>query len=865
MARNLFMAFGVAALAASAWYGVLDCKAVALDSSVPFFESPSPDDWHSTRLVHLLLHCLNAALVFIALRRLSPSRLFEPTAAAAFFAVHPAMAGVVAGAPSATAALSVAMLLVGLAIVVPRLGRGGAEGLCRTMAVAGAVVFFLCSARAFFMSSVHASSAPGEAVFSALYVLRMPWTAAAWYEGDFGFRSWLVLAVLLGFAVSALFVSPVSWLSRAALWTLAALIPFVALEPCDVDAYLAPAVIGVSLFLAGMLGEWESKGSWGLAALVVALGIFGVHSDLDRWKSDEALWRHAVEQVPDAWGPRLRLARALESEAVDEEGEAGVRGYLEALQFLRDARERMGEAAESPVRSIARTTDLKIATMLVRLGRFSEGLEVFESLDATSSASPVPDADVTHASALVAVGRLKDAEARIKSGLSAHPESIDLLNLEATVTVIAARNQLAAASTDEEKKAARNACEEGIALYEAILDEHPQHLKTRCDHAKAVIGADWLPDHPIRTTKLVNDLVEDFPHEGYVQYLRARVLAEADAGEAIRLLDRALVLDPTREEGYELLSHLLIGQGRTKDAKAVLDKGLESLPGSPRLEARLAELMIALGKHHLGNGAPDLAERAYAKAADLAPHVSEPWLVTGEMHLERAQQPDVEAEVRDRCWEKAREAFERALEIEEESVRGRSGLAQYFRARGYGVLLSLSSATRGLEGKERARRKRELRRQVMLDFRRALALAPEDERAEGMRSLVDNFVLDTQRAVEEALELVPDAGTLSLARDLELVAPRDPSSHLLVGLVLRSLGQFDRALDAFDVAIDLDDSHLRAHWESGRMLFEEKRWGDAAARLTRFRQLVAAEKDDDKLAEFDAGAADMIEQCRRRL
>ena len=136
---------------------------------------------------------------------------------------------------------------------------------------------------------------------------------------------------------------------------------------------------------------------------------------------------------------------------------------------------------------------------------------------------------------------------------------------------------------------------------------------------------------------------------------------------------------------------------------------------------------------------------------------------------------------------------------------------------------------------------------------------------EGVRSLLAGYVDELTAQVADQLSLVPRPGTLTLARDVELLAPTEASSHVLVARVQQALGRFEEALDAYEVALSFDPDHLRAAWESGRILYEEKRWKEAAGRLGRFLEAVESSPDAEALKEHASSAAAMLEQCRRRM
>jgi tetratricopeptide (TPR) repeat protein len=114
--------------------------------------------------------------------------------------------------------------------------------------------------------------------------------------------------------------------------------------------------------------------------------------------------------------------------------------------------------------------------------------------------------------------------------------------------------------------------------------------------------------------------------------------------QAIQFAWDSVAFAPNKK-GYQILSQLLVQQGRDQEAAQALTRALKSLDLST-LEK--SEYYKTMGNCHARLGQNGEAERAYKKALDLSPASDEVQSNLGSLYLEQGQVPDAK-----RCYQDA--------------------------------------------------------------------------------------------------------------------------------------------------------------------------------------------------------------------
>ncbi|HBP18881.1 MAG TPA: hypothetical protein DEA08_13985 [Planctomycetes bacterium] len=126
-------------------------------------------------------------------------------------------------------------------------------------------------------------------------------------------------------------------------------------------------------------------------------------------------------------------------------------------------------------------------------------------------------------------------------------------------------------------------------------------------------GAQLELDQLEACEETVVELLEQFPEEGHLHYLRATSLLRRERyGDAVPHFERTVELDPTHGEALLNWGMCLDEQGDSEAALAVYDRALELIPDIVFLHGNRGNSLRNLGRH-------EEALQSYERALELAP------------------------------------------------------------------------------------------------------------------------------------------------------------------------------------------------------------------------------------------------------
>ena len=692
--------------------------------------------------------------------------------------------------------------------------------------------------------------------------------------------------VMHGFAVILVAAGlALHWFRRGGLFGLGIIWLFVALSPFNnvaprfsismADRYLylgaAGLAIAVAAGLRGLAIRRQGPLALGIVACALAATICGANQRSRVWHDSETLWRDARIKAPGETLPCLQLGHALEQASGNLRGPRA-RQVVEEATGLYETGLRL--AADPGQAMQAR---LKLASAFVVAGRFAEALQTFVEIEAALTEHDLSleseDRDnlaVTRASALFAVGRFDEARDSLSKVRSSSPATLSARNMRATIDVFEASESLRRARAPETEASARALYDRGLAAYRAIQATWPRDRKSRLDYLKALMGAAWIPDYHIETSKVAHDLVDDFPKDAMARYLRAKVYADVDPEQAMADLKISIGLDPYRSSFYLLLSELCRRGGRNKDAKLVLDQGRDKLPDSAEIRGRLAEIYVAFAYHHRNSKSPELAIESADRALFLDGSLVEARLIRGEIRRELASSGAVSPQSSAEFWESSAADFDRVLELDPKNARAKTGKAHFHRARGYGYLSRTSQLKSGLSAEEKKERKRQIRRTGMEEFVRACELGGDVEAFDALRSIIAAYAAEHAEIAEKALEELRSPDAVDPARVAIEFDPENPERHALLGRIEARLGRYPEAIAAYRAALKIDVNHPRSLFELGRLYFDDQKWSECAMVLERFVEALpldasAGARGGEALLEIHRSARAMIKEALEHL
>jgi len=171
---------------------------------------------------------------------------------------------------------------------------------------------------------------------------------------------------------------------------------------------------------------------------------------------------------------------------------------------------------------------------------------------------------------------------------------------------VAASNALANALVEEGR------IEEAIAVLRAGLSATPSHLTLVDAAAQAYVTADRLSE----AEEVTSTALALFESEGWAHGSHARVLlAKGEPAKAVGELDRAVELSSGDASLYALRGDALREVGSNEEAKASYEKALQLDPGQPRALSGFVALLIDMG--NFARAAEIIEQMDGAKMRDL--------------------------------------------------------------------------------------------------------------------------------------------------------------------------------------------------------------------------------------------------------
>ncbi|MFT7617647.1 MAG: tetratricopeptide (TPR) repeat protein [Planctomycetota bacterium] len=657
--------------------------------------------------------------------------------------------------------------------------------------------------------------------------------------------------VILGlglFAVRRYFARP-TLIGLGFLWILIGLIPFNNIYPrfagVMADRYLYISLMGLAVLCAGFLQRTQQFLNGRPTQLILSLAVVGLaflsHDRASYWRDSEVLWTDAMAKAERSVLPYLQLGQVYEERAQDVDPNAAMPLLDEASRLFATA---TGVAVNQREESQAL---IKLASLETRRGRFENALDAFERLDkalpkelSSSEVLELDHAAVTRATALAGVARYEEALRRLQKVKSTSSANREARHNRAVVMILIANRDLKAAHSDEGRQIAVEAYNEGLLEYRKVVREWPTYEAARHDYVNAYFAASWLKDYYIDITKLSNALVDDFPESGRAYYLRARVLRDIDPGGAIRDLKSSVQLDPYREEPFLLVVQLLRNTGQNKEAKLVIDMGLNTLPDSSRLLAALCETYISFGYHHKNTQNLPYAEEAAARARTAMPTSVDAWVLTVEVAIDLAEAAGRPSEKRT-LWERVNEACGKLLEVDSSNAMGKNGRARYHRVKGYAYLYT--KLPKNISKEARRAQRSEIRRQAMEEFLTASQISPGAEELTEVRALIRGYAAELRRRAEDWMEL-DDMARASV--ELEKAKHFDPNSgdfHAVSARLAVATLRLDEADEFYQASLKSDPKNLRVLFELGKLRFDRRQFTKAMEPLGSFLMLTDSTED----------------------
>ncbi len=408
--------------------------------------------------------------------------------------------------------------------------------------------------------------------------------------------------------------------------------------------------------------------------------------------------------------------------------------------------------------------------------------------------------------------------------------------------------------------------EGGLNVYDAILRESPNHVKTRFDRARALHVATWRPDALIAVTNEVVALTREFPNDARSWSLRARVISDVDKTKAISHLGRAIALDPYQEGYYLRLSMRLKDLGKNKLAAQALLGGLQVLPDNPAISRQLAEFYLSFAHHYRNTKEPALALEAVERSLSMAGENADALVLRGELEETFAVDENSGAADRTRFWERARRSFEAAMKLQPDGTRAQSGLARYFKYRGYATLWEATKKIDGETAEAQQEREKSLRSAAMRDFSESLQLAETELEFAVIRGQLARYVEQLLVAGRTSL----DSLEFKAARDCVIegmaLLPKSLNVWILKARIEAEDGFPKKARAAWQQALFLAPDSLQVLFELGKADYTASRFNEANSHLKRFVELVGADENRASALKVELNVARrIIERCQETI
>jgi superkiller protein 3 len=347
-------------------------------------------------------------------------------------------------------------------------------------------------------------------------------------------------------------------------------------------------------------------------------------------------------------------------------------------------------------------------------------------------------------------------------------------------------------------------CDAAIQSYTRSVDLCPQ-LRNAYERlaAIAVHRGDWYEAH-----RCYAQLAQLEPDDLDVLLTLANLhLQQGDTADAVEVYQRALLIEP--ESATETLDDAeLEDDGQLRQAIVALEKLVGKYPGATEFRVHLADLYVKAGDDHR-------AVAQYRAALDLQPSFLEATVKLGTQHLRRQR------------YEDAAQTFNRAVELNDRLLTAFVGL---------GVAQHVAGSERDAQA----------------TFDLAASLAPNSTLLFSETNRLHLKSLrrpgDTAFACDQPLpgpgqdEYLVEA--IRRHQQVVLTCPHQADLHYRHGLLLRQIGDFAAAQQAFREALAINPSYVKALVKLGITCRE---LGQPEEALDIFRQVVSLDEQQVNL------------------
>jgi tetratricopeptide (TPR) repeat protein len=290
-----------------------------------------------------------------------------------------------------------------------------------------------------------------------------------------------------------------------------------------------------------------------------------------------------------------------------------------------------------------------------------------------------------------------------------------------------------------------------------------------------------------RAREVLQRLIERHPRLAQAHFLLGRLAIETDQlDEAITRLSRAVELDPDHDGAWTALGYAYEAKRQPDEAVAAYRHAVQSNPDNPTFVERLGDLLIRLGRFAE-------AQSEIESLTEVAPRDARLWTKLGAVYYEQ------------KLWDKAADAFRRAVLLESNNLR-----ARYF--------LAASLMEGGHDDDAR------------IELERILRLDPRSIDARVQLG----FLHGRAKRYDEAIAVLREAVNLE---------PKRPELFLYLGSAYFRDKQYDRAAEILQEGLIIDDKSKDLHFQLGVVLEKQQRFKEAVGA---FRRVIAL---DPKHAE----------------
>jgi tetratricopeptide (TPR) repeat protein len=381
------------------------------------------------------------------------------------------------------------------------------------------------------------------------------------------------------------------WMLVGWLWYLLMLLPVLGVfqvgEQAHADRYTYLPQIGIYVALTWLAAEWSAK--WHVGRAVIGSLMAGVVGALmicawkqtSYWKTNEILWRHAVDCTSGNYLALNNLGVALDHDATVDEA---IALFQKAVQI--DPRYAMGQ--------------FNLGNALLNKGHADEAIEHYQR--ALEIWPGYAEAHNNLANAILPKGQVDEAMAHYQTALKLKADYAQAhLGLG---TVLLQKGKV----------------DEAIAQYQLSLQINPGYAEAHYNLGLAFLQKGSVDDAIAQFQESLRLKPDNAEAHGNLANV---LLQKGKADEAMAHYQAALQLKPDSAEEHVNFGAALLQMGRAPEAIAQFQKTLQLQPDNPQALNSLAWLLATSPEASLRNGnkAVQLAQRANELAGGNNPAV----------------------------------------------------------------------------------------------------------------------------------------------------------------------------------------------------------------------------------------------------